>query len=495
MNPILEPINRLNHSVAYQQLIPFLTVLAFTAFIYYTYKNRKKILEDIKEFNRTDITIILSITVLAGILRFLVSQPYHAEYIYSAIGHTIQNTGRYGYCIVEEYCFPTRKPYSLLPSLIALINYAFNTVSLNTGRFLNMLAGTLTIPIGALAVKKVFKSRLKPIVFAGFLALLPLHVQQTTNIETHAFSILFLTTTVYLLTVLKNERNQEWLGLTLLSYLLAVLSKPLNILLLIPIIYTVWDDKEDILKQKTNPFFVGVILTGIAFIPLKIHFFFIDGVIKKVGYGVLTKDAWQALLIKNPFIIFIVGSMVLGATYSVIRKNKKDLLLIPLYLVPLILNTNVQPHRLFLPVQFLLLLPVATLFTDITEKLFPKKHRVKVVVVLIILLTVFYSFNASINYKNLFSEEEKLDNYLLEAESNGYSLWSDNAELAFSVSKSSVTDLNYIYPEKFEEEKIAFFTRDPCLNIHRLEDQLEDYSFENQKDIGLDYRLCYYTKK
>lgn len=482
----------------YQYMIPIISVFLLFYSLFLLFRRIKEDKELFTESGRSYKILLVIILVLGVLIRFFAQYfSYHPQYMYSAIANTIYETGRIGFCTLEfNYCFPTYKPYTVYVSLLGFLYRFLDGVSFTLARNLNVFFGTLTIPLSYMVSKKYLGKDSAAIIFASLLAFLPLHVELSKSMETHVFSIFFVLAFFLFLKEFFDTGEIDVFGGALMMYLMAVLSKPLNLLLIIPLGYVFWkkDGLERIKNFLSNGKVVFSMVSGLFFIPIYHFFLFRQGVLYDVGLAMFQDNQLSNLLIHNNFYVLIGLLSFSGLVYAVVTKKYFVLAIFVLYFAPLLVHTQNKPVRLILPALITTLFIASDLLDSVGEKIFGKNLQVYTALTIILISTLFFYNSFYPSPYRYFNEEDVLDEELSRI-SDDYEIYSQRADLAYSVSTERVHNINFGVPDFQEKESVAILKRGMCdEKPSMLKEELRSFEVGDGKEIGGLYSICIYKR-
>lgn len=436
-------VNRIVESTVYRFLVPSFSVLLFLVVAYIIFSFLKNEIKDVRNV-RFLLFFLIVLTFLGFGIRFFAQYfTYHPNYMYSAIANTIHETGLYGFCTTGfSYCVPVYKPYTIYVSLVGFIYNALQGVSFAAARNLNVFIGSLSVVLGFFVSKKYSERKFTPYVFVTLLAFFPLHIELSKSMETHAFSVFFALAFFGFLHEFRETREYNFFGFTVLMYVASVLSKPMNVFLIFPLVYVFLEEKgtDNILKAFRNRTVLVSLLTGVFFVPLYYLLFFVQGVAHDTGLVFFQENQVLELMLSNGIYIFLSILCVSGLIYGLWKKDFKKVGLFLVYYVPLLFHTQLKPVRLILPAVIISMYLGSELIGYFFERV--GNSRVLPVLFFVSVLALFFISTFRPTPYNYFSSEEALSEELEELEGD-YVIWSRRADLAYSVSTVTVRNTNY----------------------------------------------------
>ncbi len=485
-------------NIFYQYMLPVISVFLFLYSLLILIRQVKKD-KNIFRDTRTSYKILLVLLLIfGGAIRFMAQYfSYHPQYMYSAIAKTIFETGRYGFCTLEfNYCFPTYKPYTVYVSLLGFLYSFLEGASFSLARNLNVVFGTLSIPLAYMVSKKYLNKSSNAIIFTSFFTFLPLHIELSKSMETHVFSIFYMLAFFLFFKEFIDTGDWNIFGGTLLMFLMAALSKPLNTLLIFPLAISFYKKNgfEKFEKAIKNRRVLFPLISGLVFLPIYYYFLFRQGVVFDTGVVFFQDNQLSRLFLSTNFYIVIGLLSLLGLTYFIFKKRYFFLGILALYVTPLIIHTQRKPVRLILPALIIMLFMSSDLIIGLGEKFFEKNLHVFVILTVILMSTVFFNSGFHRQPYNYFNEEDLLDSELQRISEN-YVIYSDRADLAYSVSTVKVHNLNFEEPDFLDETDVAVLNRGLCDDINpMIEEDLQDFENKDEIVIGDLYSICLFSR-
>ena len=464
-----------NKLVLYQRFLPVISLifLGYVSIIIYRYV--------VSKLSGKELRNVALIFLVALVLRFyghmVMSVP---EYMYTAMGNVIAETGRYGMCFGEFYCFPAYKPYTLFTSFLGLL-FRFFENNLFTARFLNMLVGALTVfPLAVL--EKNFSKRLN-YVLPSLLAFFPGHIIISASMESYVFLIFFMAAALALI----YDSSQEYLPRAAMVSLAAFVSKPFAFVLFIPLVIRGYRSREiffDRWRESLTFLFYCISFFPIYYLFVFLHRDYVPGLL--VGESIFRAvNVFGGNVIGLFFLIPGIASFLYGFFREDTRTVSMMLLVMFVALIP---HSDTKPF-LWMPFISLSVFEAGMVVSKILDSWDLEISGMKLIAVLIVGLVMVVPIYDGGNY--VFEEEARLERMIDERRSKGRIAGIRRSDLLNSVSDAETLSLT-LYRFEGNSSRVYLFTSERCENVDV--ENMEDYVFNGRVDVDSKYRFCEFVK-
>ena len=491
----MEPIiDKLASSLIINRILPPFTLLLFIVLIIGIYRvaRRNEIIITSKRW-----AFLLTGTIVLGtVLRVYAGRIFfHTDFQYLRIAHSIFRTGYFSQCINSMKCIPVSlKAYVFYPSLIASI-YNFTGVTLKVGTIINLVFGTLVIPLAGL--KGYLEDGVYTAVYYAFLtAVFPLAIGYSKIPDSHIAGIFFMFLALVLLKL--SERDVELFFLAVISAILGFNSKQYHIFLIIPIVSKFVDitrRRELGIWVKKKIYLIYIFLISSAVFLLLPHNFLIitTRVLPSQGLGVSNLFIGLAdLLNRFPVFWIVLSVSFIGLAYSIAkRENLETAIIFTVYTTAALTHAPGEgnvPLRILNPSLLLLFFFGARMIGSAsrrvaeTEAISPENT----------VLVVFIAFTALFMTTSIFdSPDENIETKdvktILENVDRDPPVYTFDANILISASTNEIIDLCYHKKtlENEESESIVYIG-DKCMPEKTEDEDIAD-SLELIREKG--YRI------
>lgn len=489
-------ITQIVRNTLYLRLLPIMTILLFVFFIFLLWKKRDFFLN--LEFKR-EYWFFIGLALIVGLLLRIFANyiGIYPEYLYTAIANTIHETGKYGICIHQTYCFPSYKPYTLYPTILSFIHSLLGYVSFRAARILSISFGSLSILVGALFAK-TYSDNLEAVFYSVLITIFPLHIIFSKSMETHATAIFFMFLSLVFLS--ESRGNINLFPLAVLSVILAILSKVYHLVLIFPLIFFIWKNKGEIHRKLNRAYIVFFVIVGLLLFPIYYNFLFIHDVATAQSLS-LSPNLLEIMHIlgQQPISIAIILISFIGLLLSIYKgKNFNIVFIIALYSFPII--THQKPtYRLWLSPLLLMLFFGSRFLSNLTRKTsdYFKVSTYKIISLILIVMFGLFFYTAPLRNHYYFDSEKALKKNMGKYVKMG-DVCSVRADLLSSLTEYSIINLNFKYEKIKESENPIFFTSSECRS-ERFKEMiplnLSKYELNKIEKVDEQYRFCIFSRK